>query len=178
MKRSPGSEVVFLRDEGVFDAPIAEVWRLLGSGAEHERSHRHREVRREVAGENSGVYSWVQPFRGAPVRFAMRWTAFVPLGLAYEVLEGPFSGSRFFLSYRPDGTRTEVSVVGAFTSPTLPAPELRRAVLGFFATEFGQDAAALRRSRDAPSRGARAPAHRRRTQALPGELDPGTLPGS
>jgi hypothetical protein len=138
--------VVFLRDDGVFDAPLNEIWRFLGSGAEHERAHGHRGVRREVLGENSGNYSWEQPFDGAAVRFTMRWTEFVPVGVGYDVTEGPFVGSRFFLIYRPDGPRTEVSIVGAFTSPSIPLPALESAVRRFFATEFEQDSTAIRAS--------------------------------
>ena len=137
---------IFLRDDGVFDAPLDEIWRFFGSGGEHERAHGHRGVRRKTLGENSGEYSWEQMFDGRSVRFTMRWTAHVPLGLAYEVVEGPFAGSRFFLIYRPDGMRTEVSVLGAFISPSIPSSQLEAAVLRFFGTEFDQDSEALRRA--------------------------------
>jgi hypothetical protein len=135
---------VFLRDDGVFDVPLDRVWDFVGSGTPHQQAHRHRGVRRRRLTPTSGQYSWEQPFRGATVRFTMRWTAFVPVGLAYEVLEGPFSGSKFFLSYRPEGQRTRVSVVGSFTSPDIPATSLASAVRRFFATEFEQDADAMR----------------------------------
>ena len=73
----------------------------------------------------------------------MRWRSFPPLGIAYEVLDGPFSGSRFFIVYEPRGSSTGVSVYGEFTSPTIPEDDLGPAVGGFFDLEFEQDRAAL-----------------------------------
>jgi hypothetical protein len=144
-------DVVFIRDDGsVFDAPIDDVWRFLGSGAPHSDAPHHRNVRRRRLGRNSGTYSWEQDFLGEPVRFAMRWVAFAPLGLAYEVLEGPFAGSDFFLYYTPDGPRTAVTVVGHFNSKTIPVERLERAVNRFFSDEFDQDRAALREQTPEP----------------------------
>ena len=137
--------MVFLRDEGgVFEATLEEIWKFLGSGAPHSDAHHHREVRREILSENSGTYSWVQEFGGLSVRFTMRWVAFVPVGLAYEVLEGPFAGSKFFLYYTPNGVRTGVTVVGEFMSTSIPPAQLEAAVDRFFSDEFEQDRAALR----------------------------------
>jgi hypothetical protein len=137
--------MVFLRDEGdVFEATLDEVWRFVGSGEPHSRAHEHRGVRRHRLSENSATYSWVQDFGGRPARFTMRWVAFVPRGVAYEVLAGPFEGSKFFLYYTPNGSRTGVSVVGEFTSKTIPAHRLEASVNRFFAVEFDQDRLALR----------------------------------
>lgn len=136
--------MVFLRDEeSVFDAPLEKIWRFLGSGDGHSTAHEHRSQRRERLGENSGRYTWEQSFLGALTRFTMRWTAFYPVGIAYEVLEGPFQGSNFFLFYTPKGERTGVSVVGEFVSPTIPEDELAAAVDRFFSLEFEQDNRAI-----------------------------------
>ena len=140
--------MVFLRDEGsVFDAPLDTVWRFVSSRDLHAAAHRHRRVRRRRLSGNSGRYSWLQPFDGRSVRFTMRWTAFPPVGIAYDVLEGPFTGSRFFLFYRPKGNRTAVSVAGEFVSPSLPAEKVPAAVGRFFAKEFEQDQAGIRAAR-------------------------------
>jgi len=136
---------MFLRDEGgIFDAPLEAVWEFVGSGDGHSSAHDHKDVRRQLDGDTVGTYSWVQPFRGQKERFTMRWRSYHPLGIAYEVLEGPFEGSRFFLIYEPRGERTGVTVVGEFVSPTISVAELRSAVDGFFSVEFEQDSAALR----------------------------------
>lgn len=138
--------MVFVRDEGsVFDAPLDEVWTFVGSRDHHSAAHAHRRTERRALAEHVGQYSWEQEFDGGAVRFSMRWTAFAPLGVAYEVLEGPFAGSKFFLYYEPIGARTRVAVVGEFVSPTLPAGEIEPAVRRFFEREFEQDHAAIRR---------------------------------
>ncbi len=143
--------MVFLRDEGsVFDAPVEAVWAFLGDPEAHTRAHAHSEVSRERPSPETGTYAWLQPFEGASTRFRMRWHSYDPLGIAYEVLEGPFQGSRFFLFYTPLGARTAVSIVGEFLSPTLDDAHLPAAVERFFTQEFDQDRAAL----DARRRGA------------------------
>lgn len=132
--------MVFVVDDGgVFDAPLEEVWRFVSSPEAHSGAHRHRGTARRRLSENVGEYSWEQPFDGGTARFTMRWTAFVPLGVAYEVLEGPFAGSRFFLYYTPRGARTAVTVVGEFVSSTIPLDRLEAVVRRFFATEYEQD---------------------------------------
>lgn len=136
--------MVFVRDEGsVFNAPIEEVWRFLSSGQLHSEAHRHRKAERKPLPGNAGEETWEQDFEGKPERFAMRWTAFPLFGIAYEILGGPFVGSKFFAYYRPRGAKTRVTVVGDFVSPTIPAARLEASVLGFFALEFEQDSAAI-----------------------------------
>ena len=113
--------MVFVRDEGsVYNAPLEVVWRFLSSDVQHSSAHGHRNVAGKELSGNSGEYSWDQEFEGAGQRFGMRWTAFPPFGIAYEVLEGPFAGSKFFVYYRPRGNKTRVTMVGDFVSPTIP----------------------------------------------------------
>jgi hypothetical protein len=137
--------VVFYRDEGgVFDAPIGIVWEFLSSGDAHTAAHRHRDIQRNRTTVSSGTYSWEQDFLGKSARFTMRFAALVPVGIAYEVLEGPFQGSKFFLYYVPRGSQTAVGIVGEFVSPTLPSEQIEPAVDQFFSLEFQQDGDALR----------------------------------
>lgn len=134
----------FVRDEGsLFPAGLEDVWAFVGSGDEHSRAHRHRAWRRERGSENSGTYSWEQEFEGAPARFTMHWVAHHPLGVAYDVLEGPFAGSQFFIYYEPRGDATAVGVVGRFVSASIPDERLEESVLRFFAVEYSQDHAAI-----------------------------------
>lgn len=136
--------MVFVRDEGsVYNAPLEDVWRFLSSEAAHAEAHHHRNAQDTSLSGNSGESSWEQDFEGKPERFAMRWTAFPPFGIAYEVVEGPFAGSKFFAYYRPRGPKTRVTIVGDFLSPTIPVTRLETSVLGFFAVEFEQDSAAI-----------------------------------
>jgi len=136
--------MVFVRDDGsVYNAPLEEVWRFLSTEDAHSQAHGHRNFARKSLPGNSGEYSWEQEFEGATARFTMRWTSFPHFGIAYEVLEGPFVGSKFFSYYRPRGNRTRVTVVGDFVSATVPANRLETSVLAFFAREFEQDSAAI-----------------------------------
>jgi hypothetical protein len=136
--------MVFVRDEGsVYNAPLEDVWRFLSMGRAHSEAHHHRDVERKSLPGNSGEYTWEQEFEGKPERFTMRWTSYPLFGIAYEVLQGPFVGSKFFVYYRPRGNNTRVTMVGDFVSPTIPAARLETAVLGFFALEFEQDSAAI-----------------------------------
>lgn len=147
--------MVFVHDTGsVFDVPLDDVWTFVGSGDHHSDSHLHRDNARERLSERSGRYSWEQTFDGVPTRFTMRWTSFHPVGIGYDVLEGPFAGSRFFLYYVPMGARTGVGVIGEFVSPTLPETVVAGAVDRFFAIEFEQDHTAMLRDR-AEARGTR-----------------------
>jgi hypothetical protein len=136
--------MVFVRDEGsVFNAPIEEVWRFLSSPDLHAEAHQHRSPSRKELPGNAGEYGWEQDFEGKSERFTMRWTAFPTFGIVYEVIEGPFVGSKFFSYYRPRGNKTRVTIVGDFVSPSISAVRLEASVLGFFAKEFEQDSAAI-----------------------------------
>lgn len=142
--------MVFVRDEGdEFDVPLDAVWAFVSSGDHHSAAHHHRANSRERLSDRSGEYRWEQEFDGRPTRFAMRWVSYHPVGIAYDVTEGPFAGSRFFLHYTPRGARTAVGILGEFVSPTIPKDEIAAAVDRFFAREFEQDREAMRRDRDA-----------------------------
>jgi hypothetical protein len=163
--------VVFLCDDrSEFDVPIDAVWAFLDQPDRHSVAHRHRDVRRDRKGPTAGEYSWEQEFDGRPTRFTMRWTSFPPVGVAYDVRDGPFAGSRFFLYYTPRGARTGVTVVGEFVSPTLSEAEIPGAVDRFFSLEFEQDHAALRESaRPADRPRGRPPGGSRRTAVRRGQ---------
>lgn len=136
--------MVFVKDTGsVFPVPLPEVWEFLGSGTDHPKAHGHRNVSRSRPNELEGTYAWEQDLEGLPVRFVMHWRSYHPVGLAYDVPEGPFQGSKFFLIYTPRGEETEVSIIGDFVSPTIPEERLPAAVLRFFEVEFEQDLAAM-----------------------------------
>jgi hypothetical protein len=136
--------MVFIRDEGsYFDAPLEDIWKFLGSGNSHSEAHNHRRVRRQSLGKDSGIYSWEQDFRGKLERFSMKWRSYYPLGVGYEVLKGPFEGSKFFLIYTPDGARTGITIIGHFVSPEIPQKCIKDYVTSFFDLEFEQDTEAL-----------------------------------
>jgi hypothetical protein len=137
--------MVFLFDDsGVFEAPLDSVWKYFNSEVAHRSAHHHRQSRLEELSATSFVASWEQDFEGGSVQFKMRGTEYPPLGLAYEILEGPFAGSKFFFYYTPLGERTRVTLVGEFASESIPEAELPSKVIGFFSAEFLEDAEGLR----------------------------------
>ena len=137
--------MVLLYDAGsVYGAPRSRLWRYVESGRPHAEAHHHVRVIRRRGPEGSGEYRWTQPYRGRSTRFAMRWSVFPPRGIDFEVVGGPFRGSRFFLVYRSAGRRSRAIVLGEFRSPTVPPSRLAGRVREFFAREFEEDRAALR----------------------------------
>ena len=138
--------MVHIKDEGShFDAPIDLVWKYNQSAEEHGRSHHHRNAAMKALSENQVVVSWEQDIEGKPVRTAMRLTILPPTGMAVELLEGPMAGSKFFNYYTPKGDRTEVTVVGDFTSKQIPPEKLASVVMHFLEGSFDEDNEALRR---------------------------------
>ncbi|HEV2317810.1 MAG TPA: hypothetical protein VGV89_09610 [Thermoplasmata archaeon] len=73
-----------------------------------------------------------------------RLTALSPVGIAMEMLEGPMAGSKWFNVYTPKGNKTEITVVGDFTSNSIPAAQLEHAVHGFLERVYNEDAAAIK----------------------------------
>jgi hypothetical protein len=70
------------------------------------------------------------------------------VGIALEILDGTFSGSKFFSYYMPkdNNNRTAVTVVGDFKSPTISDNEqLKSAVLSFLDNAFNEDVAYLKK---------------------------------
>jgi len=75
----------------------------------------------------------------------MRGTIFYPLGVAFETLEGSFSGSTYFIYYIPrNDNKTNVVVAGDFRStnidPIIDNDErLRSIILSTFEKVFNED---------------------------------------
>ncbi len=142
--RRRGSVTFVFDDSGIYDAPVELIWKYFSSAVDHRVAHRHRNSRLTELTDTSFIASWEQEYEGRPVTFSMRGTSFYPLGLAYEVLEGPIAGSKFLFYYTPLGQRTRVTLVGEFSSPTIPPGQLPSKVMDFFSTEFEQDAEGIR----------------------------------
>jgi hypothetical protein len=140
--------MVFIEDrEGVFDAPIDKVWKL-GKAHFTEGSKIHptaKNVVTEMINEQTFTNSWEEEINGQTVRIKMKGTIFYPLGVAFETIEGPFSGSTHFIYYIPrTDNKTNVVVAGDFrsisTDPTVGDDErLRSIVLSTFEKVFNED---------------------------------------
>ncbi len=138
--------MVHIKDEGShFDAPLNVVWAYIQSETDHGEAHKgRRNFQRKPISETSVELSWEQEMDGKWVKSANRLTFLPPLGFAVEPLEGPFAGSKFFNYYVPKGNKTEVVVVGEWTSKTIPPAMLEKAVWANLEKVFHEDSDAIK----------------------------------
>lgn len=145
--------MVFVEDrEGVFDAPIDKVWKLAKAHfTDGSKIHpRAKNLVTSMLNEHSFTNSWDEEINGQSTNIKAKGTVFYPLGIAFEVIEGPFAGSTYFTYYTPRAdNKTNVVVAGEFISksidPTVGDDEkLRSIVLSTFDKVFEEDAAYLK----------------------------------
>ena len=137
--------MVFIIDEGsVFNAPIEKVWKLNMS----EGNHSHPSVRNystTMEGEHP-ILSYESPGpNGSWMKNKVRLTLLPPVGIVFESIEGPMTGSKSMQFYTPRGNETAVTVVGNWVAGDLPEAQLKPAVLGFLDSVFKEDQANLAR---------------------------------
>lgn len=137
--------MVFIMDEGSrFKAPLDKIWTLNQS----EGQHSHPSLRNQVAEQQGDhiilSYETAMP-DGSWVKHKSRVTAFPPVGIAFETLEGPLAGSKSFQYYTPMGAETGVTIVGEFTSKVIPSADLKNAVMAFLGTVFNEDTENLKK---------------------------------
>ena len=142
--------MVFIEDSGtVFDAQLDMVWKL-GEAHIKEGNRIHPNTRNnksEILNENTFINSWeqVDDANGQNIRMKIRGTMYYPLGIAFEILEGPFVDSKYFVYYIPiDNYKTGVTVVGDFKSNIIPEDKIKPIVLGFSERVFNEDVAYLK----------------------------------
>ena len=139
--------MVHIEDSGsFFDAPIDKIWKLVEAhGTDLTKIHPDmKNVKAEMVSENSNVVGYDNEMQGQTIRSKIKITSYYPLGLAFEMLEGPLAGSKFFNYYIPSGNRTGITAVGEFKSSSMNDDMIRQAVKSMFDTGFDQDAAYLK----------------------------------
>ncbi|MCI4319838.1 MAG: hypothetical protein L3K23_06890 [Thermoplasmata archaeon] len=138
--------MVHIKDEGsVFDAPVEVVWKYLQAEQDHGASHKgRRNFSRKELGPNMVELAWEQETDGKWVKSANRLTFLAPVGFSVEPLEGPLAGSKFYNFYTPKGHKTEVTVVGEYTSKVIPEAQLHQAVMANNEKVFQEDTEGLR----------------------------------
>jgi len=100
--------------------------------------------------ENTFINSWDEEIDTQSLHIKMKGTVFYPLGIAFEMIEGPFAGSIYFIYYLPlDNNQTKIAIAGEFRSasidPTIDDDErLRSIVLSRFEKVFEEDCAYLK----------------------------------
>ena len=142
--------MVFIEDSGsVFDAQLDMVWKL-GEAHIKEGNRIHPNTRNnntEILNETTFINSWeqVDDAKGQNIRMKIRGTMYYPLGIAFEILEGPFVDSKYFVYYIPiDNNKTGVTVVGDFKSNIIPKDKIKPIVLDFSERVFNEDVAYLK----------------------------------
>ena len=142
--------MVFIEDSGsVFDAQLDMVWKL-GEAHIKEGNRIHPNTRNnntEILNETTFINSWeqVDDAKGQNIRMKIRGTMYYPLGIAFEILEGPFVDSKYFVYYIPlENNKTGVTVVGDFKSNIIPEDKIKPIVLDFSERVFNEDVTYLK----------------------------------
>ena len=74
----------------------------------------------------------------------VKGSSYYPLGIAFEILVGPFVDSKYFVYYFPiDNDKTGVTVVGNFKSNVIPEEQIKPTVLSLLERVFSEDVAYL-----------------------------------
>lgn len=140
--------MVFIIDEGsTFKAPIDKVWKLNMS----EGNHSHPSLKNASSEMDGGhpilSYETLAP-NGNWVQNRVKLSLLPPVGVSFETIEGPMTGSKSFQYYTPKGNETGVTVVGNWVSPGVSDELVRTTVIGFLETVFKEDQANLARMSD------------------------------
>ena len=139
--------MVHIEDSGsFFDASIDKIWKLVDAhGTDLTKIHPDmKNVKAEMVSENSNVVGYDNEMQGQTIRSKIKITSYYPLGLAFEMLEGPLAGSKFFNYYIPSGNRTGITVVGEFKSSSMNDNMIRQVVKSMLDNGFDQDTAYLK----------------------------------
>jgi hypothetical protein len=140
------SGMVFIEDKGsLFDASIDMLWKYLLNGEEHDKAHKStRNSSFKLLSDTSFIYSSERNMNGRWVKESLRITIFPPLGVATEMIKGPFAGSKMFYVYSSKGSKTQIDVFGEFTSKEIPHEHLEQTVRESLERDFTEDAPAIR----------------------------------
>jgi len=92
--------MVFIEDrEGVFDTSIDKLWKLVQAPIK-EGSKIHpsaKNVVTEMLNDDTFINSWSEEINGQFVKIKVKGTMFYPLGVAFEMMEGPLAGSTYLI---------------------------------------------------------------------------------
>ena len=137
--------MVYVRDDGVFDAPLAEVWKYIQDPAAHQHEAILSQTVLEQKGNTMKIRAeLVGPQGKAEEIWQMRLDP--PFGFELEVLDGPTKGSKNTHTYVPMGDKTKVILVGDFHMQGVNDPEtVRKNTLAYFEKVFNEDNSAMKR---------------------------------
>lgn len=135
--------MVYVRDDGVFEASIDKVWKYLQS----PEIHRHDAILSQTVMDQSGNTMKIRAeVKGPEGKEEQMWrmTMDPPFGFELEVLSGSQKGSTNTHTYVPMGDKTKVIVTGDFRIEGLDPDATRKATLDYFAKVFEEDNHAIK----------------------------------
>ena len=135
--------MVYVRDDGVFDASIEKIWKYL----QDPESHQHETILSQKVLEQKGNTMKIRaeiagPKGKAEEIWQMRMDP--PFGFELQVLEGPTKGTKQSHTYVPMGNKTKVIVAGDFHLQGASDEDTRKGALAYFEQVFNEDSAALK----------------------------------
>jgi hypothetical protein len=147
--------MVFIVCEGnEFEGTLDKVWKLnevlMKEPAKVHQNTINYNV--EIVNKNTTIQSWqtAANIDNQMTKNKMQFTAYHPLGVAIEVLEGPLEGSKAFTYFIPNEktTTTAVTVVGNFKSKILSDEQLRQQVSSMVENSFKEENVYLKKMSD------------------------------
>ena len=135
--------MVYVRDDGVFDASIEKIWKYI----QDPESHQHESILSQKVLEQKGNTMKIRaeiagPKGKAEEIWQMRMDP--PFGFELQVLEGPTKGTKQSHTYVPMGNKTKVIVAGDFHLQGASDEDTRKGALAYFEQVFNEDSVALK----------------------------------
>ena len=135
-----GTSMVFVKDDGVFDAPIEKVWKYLNdTTGRHQHDAYEIKGVREQKGNTLVLDVNTKRPKGGWDKEVWKFIMDPPFGFEFEALEGPAKGTRQTHTYIPVGNKTKVIVTGDFRLAGMDDATTRKMTLKNLENAFDQD---------------------------------------
>ncbi len=136
--------MVYVTDDGIFDAPVEKIWRYIND----QNGHVHSALRFTNVLEQSekGMTTEVEMKNpdGSSHKETWKMTMNPPKSHTTEFLAGPMKGSKHTTTYTPMGNKTKVQVEGEFQAQGMDDASTKKFVLSFLEMVFNEDTANLK----------------------------------
>jgi hypothetical protein len=131
--------MVHIKDDGVFDAPIAKLWKYFNDNAAHNHTSFQVTKVLETKGNSQTVMAKIRNASGGFDTEKLLMSVNPPKGFSVEYLSGSMKGSKQTHTYTPQGNKTRVDVDGNFVSTGAADNEIKKGILAYFAQAFEED---------------------------------------
>ena len=144
--------MVNYKSDGVFEAPVEKVWKLLTEEHTpekvvkiHSNIQKVKILQQTPTSQKQEVTA--QGPDGKPMVYQLQFTFKPPQGFDMAWLTGPFTGSKCTHTYTPMGAKTKVVVSGDFKCPGMDDKSIVKIVDDMMGHAFDADNAYLRSMR-------------------------------